>query len=302
MKGLDLVTPRKWFFLGTAIIIALGLASLLIPPGLRLGIEFTSGSTMTVRFTEKEVSQAELRQALRDLDYEPIIQELGKGEFFIRLRRIDRDEKAALEKALAERLGKLEVLDFYDVSPIVARETGRNAAIAIAAAAVGILLYIAWAFRRMPRAFHAGACAVIALIHDVLIVLSVFSLLGRLLNIQVDALFITAVLAVVGYSVNNTVVIFDRLRENLGKAGRKANLAQEVNRSLVETVSRSLNTSLTTLFVMVCLLLFGGVTIKNFVLALIIGLIAGTYSSLFLATQIWLTWKEGLGLRRARAS
>jgi len=297
----DLVTPRKWYFLATAIIIALGLASLLIPPGLKLGIEFTSGSTMTLRFTEREVTQAGLRQALREIGYEPIIQRLGKDEFFVRLRRIGREEKVALEKALSEKLGKLEVLDFYDVSPIVARETGRNAAIAIAAAAVGILLYIAWAFRRMPRAFHAGACAVIALVHDVLIVLSVFSILGRLFNIQVDALFITAVLAVVGYSVNNTVVVFDRLRENLGKAGRKANLSLEVNRSLVETVSRSLNTSLTTLFVMIALILFGGVTIKNFVLALIIGLVAGTYSSLFLAAQIWLTWREGLGLRGARS-
>jgi preprotein translocase subunit SecF len=184
------------------------------------------------------------------------------------------------------------VLEFYDVSPIVAKEIGRNTGIAIAAASIGILLYIAWAFRRVPRSFRWGSCAVVALSHDVLVVLGVFSILGRLLNIQIDALFITAILAVVGYSVNNTVVVFDRVRENI-TLGRSKDMTIVVNRSLVETLRRCLNTSLTTLFVLLALLLFGGLTIKNFILALVIGLIAGTYSSLFVAPQLLLVWEKG---------
>jgi preprotein translocase subunit SecF len=193
---------------------------------------------------------------------------------------------------MTDRLGSLKVLEFYDVSPIVAKEIGRNTGIAIAAASIGILLYIAWAFRRVPRSFRWGSCAVVALIHDVLVVLGVFSILGRLLNIQIDALFITAILAVVGYSVNNTVVVFDRVRENI-TLGRSKDMTIVVNRSLVETLRRCLNTSLTTLFVLLALLLFGGLTIKNFILALVIGLIAGTYSSLFVAPQLLLVWEKG---------
>jgi len=274
------------------IIISLGLASLLLPHGLKLGIEFTSGSTMTVRF-DQGVKQEELRGVLRDSGYgRAIIQGLGGNTFLLRTPRLSLDEKEALEKIMTDRLGSLKVLEFYDVSPIVAKEIGRNTGIAIAAASIGILLYIAWAFRRVPRSFRWGSCAVVALIHDVLVVLGVFSILGRLLNIQIDALFITAILAVVGYSVNNTVVVFDRVRENI-TLGRSKDMTIVVNRSLVETLRRCLNTSLTTLFVLLALLLFGGLTIKNFILALVIGLIAGTYSSLFVAPQLLLVWEKG---------
>ena len=178
------------------------------------------------------------------------------------------------------------------VSPSIAVKTARNAGIAVIIAAVAMLIYIAWAFRRMPKPFRWGTCAIIALVHDVLIVLGVFAILGQVANVEVNAMFITAVLTVVGYSINNTVVVFDRVRENRTR-GISPDFAVIVNSSLTETLARSLNTSLTTLCVILALLLFGGATIHYFVLALLIGLLAGTYSSLCIAAPLLVVWEKG---------
>lgn len=278
--------------MASAAVIVLGLVSLFLPGGLKWGIEFTAGSAMTLSF-DAGVEQAELREELGTLGYdEAVIQRLAGGSFLVRTRQISQEEKDRLEADLTEGLGPLQVLDFYTVSPVVASEIRPKAVIAVSLAAVGILLYISWAFRRIPRPFRYGSCAIVALAHDVLVVLGIFSILGRLFNIQVDAMFITAVLAVVGYSVNNTVVVFDRVRENLGK-GIKGTFEVVVNRSLVETVSRSLNTSLTTVFVLLSLYLFGGITIRNFILVLLLGTVAGTYSSLLIASQLLVVWERG---------
>ncbi|GAH32202.1 unnamed protein product, partial [marine sediment metagenome] len=161
----------------------------------------------------------------------------------------------------------------------VAEETAQNAAIAVAVAAIGILLYVTWAFRRMPNPFRYGTCAIVALVHDALIALGIFSILGGILNWQVNLMFITGILAVIGYSINNTIVVFDRIRENLIK-GISPSFEVVVNNSLVETLSRSLNTSLTTLFVVLALLLFVGASIQNFAVVLLSGIIAGTFSSI----------------------
>ena len=174
---------------------------------------------------------------------------------------------------------------------MVAAETARIAAIAIGVAAVGILLYITWAFRRMPKPFRYGVCALIALGHDVLIALGIFSILSTTLGWEINLMFITGILAVVGYSVNNTVVVFDRIRENLNR-GVSPNFDVVVNNSLVETLGRSLNTSLTTLFVVLALLLFVGASIQNFAVVLLIGIIAGTFSSICIAPNLLVTWEK----------
>jgi len=175
---------------------------------------------------------------------------------------------------------------------MIAAETTQNAAIAVAVAAVGILLYITWAFRRMPKPFHYGTCAIIALLHDALVALGVFSILGGILGWEINLMFITGILAVIGYSVNNTVVVFDRIRENLAR-GTSTNFEVIVNNSLVETLSRSLNTSLTTLLVVLALLFFVGASIQNFAVVLLIGIIAGTFSSLCIAPQLLVVWEKG---------
>jgi preprotein translocase subunit SecF len=245
---------------------------------------------MTVRF-EKPAELAQVRDALAELDHADAIPQRTGGDFFIRLRELRPEEKEALEAGLEAKLGPLTVLDFASVSPIISREIGRDAGFAIAAAAVGILLYVAWAFRRLAKPWRYGVCAIIALIHDVLVVLGLFSLLGRFLGVQVDATFIAAILAVVGYSVNNTVVVYDRIRENTAR-GISRDYTLVVNQSLVESLVRSMNTSLTTLFVVLALFLFGGETIRYFTLVFIIGITAGTYSSLFISSQLLVVWES----------
>lgn len=287
----NLVGKKYWFFLLSAIIVIPGLISLAIPPGLRIGIEFTSGSTMTFRF-EKPVEQAALREAMGELGYDDvIIQRTGEGDYLVRTREISREEKEKLEEGLKGRFGNLTPLDFYSVSPLVAAEVVRAAIIAVVAAAVAILIYIAIAFRKMPRPWRYGVAAVVALIHDVLVVVGIFSILGKFLNTQIDALFITAILTVVGYSVNDTVVVFDRIRENTRKGVSKV-YEVVVNRSLVETLARSLNTTLTTLLTIAALFLFGGVTIKTFTLALLIGITSGAYSSFYNAATLMVVWEN----------
>lgn len=288
---INLVGKRYWFFLFSAIIVIPGLISLFIPPGLRVGIEFTSGSSMTFHF-EKPVEQADLREAMAGLGHdEAIIQRTGGGDFLVRTKEIDRDEKTKLEDGLKSRFGDLTTLDYYSVSPLVAAEVVRAAIIAVIAASIGMLIYIAIAFRKMPRPWRYGTTAIITLIHDVLVVVGIFSILGRFFNTQVDALFITAILTVVGYSINDTVVIFDRIRENMSKGVSKV-FETLVNRSLVETLARSLNTGLGTLLTIAALYLFGGVTIQTFTLALLIGITSGTYSGFFNAATIMVVWEN----------
>ncbi len=286
----DITGKKFWFFIISGVVILFGIVSL-ATFGLKAGIEFSSGSLMTVSFEEK-VDHDKLRQELASLGYtNAIVQRTGEGDFLIRLPELSGEAKTELEAGLTARFGSLEVRGFEDVSSMVAAETTRNAAIAVVVAAVGILLYVTWAFRRMPNPFHYGTCAIVALLHDVLVVLGIFSILGGILDWEINLMFITGTLAVIGYSVNNTVVIFDRIRENL-TMGVSSNFEIVVNNSLVETLSRSLNTSLTTLIVVLALLLFVGASIQNFAVVLLIGIIAGTYSSICIAPQLLLVWKR----------
>ena len=287
----DITGKRFRCFLISGIVILIGVISLAVF-GLRPGIEFSSGSMLTVNF-EQEVEQGELRKELANLGYpNAIIQETGGGDFFIRTSELSGEDKTALENALTAKFGAVAEREFYSVSPMVAAETANNAAIAVAVAAVGILLYVTWAFRRMPKPFHYGTCAIIALVHDVLVVLGTFAILGGILDWEINLMFITGVLAVIGYSVNNTVVVFDRIRENLRK-GVSSDFEVVVNNSLVETLSRSLNTSLTTIFVVLALLFFVGASIQNFAVVLLIGIIVGTFSSVCIAPTLLVVWERG---------
>jgi preprotein translocase subunit SecF len=286
------VTGKRTLFLIISEVLILICIIALVVLGLTPGVEFSSGSILTVSFDE-EVEQAELETAMTDLGYSNvIIQRTGGGDFIIRTQEISGEERMTLEDSLSAEFGTLTEREFYSVSPMVAAETANNAMIAVGVAAVGILLYITWAFRKMPKPFHYGVCAIIALAHDVVIVLGIFAIFGAIMNWEINLMFITGVLAVIGYSINNTVVVFDRIRENL-RRGISANFETVVNNSLVETLSRSMNTSLTTMIVVLALLLFVGSTILNFAIVLLIGIIAGTYSSLFIAPNLLLVWDRG---------
>jgi len=287
----DIIGKRLWLFTISGVVILVCIISL-ATFGLKAGIEFSSGSVMTVGF-EQKVDQGELKKELASLGYaNVIIQRVGEDDFLIRLPELSGAAKTELEAGLTASLGTLKVREFDAVSPMVAAETARNAAIAVGIAAIGILLYITWAFHRMPNPFRYGACAIAALIHDTLVALGAFSILGGILGWEIDLKFVIGILAVIGYSVNNTVVVFDRIRENLTKDARSG-FEVVVNNSLVETLSRSLNTSLTTLFVLLALFFFVGASIQNFAVVLLVGVIAGTYSSLFIAPGLLVVWRRG---------
>ena len=288
---LDIIGKRFRFFLISAVVIVICIISL-AGFGLKAGIEFSSGSQLTISFAE-EVDIGELRQELGNLDYDnAIVQSTGSGNFFIRTAILSTEQKTQLESDLEDRFGTLTESGFVNVDPVTAGQTANIAAIAVAVAAVGIMLYVTWAFRRMPKPLRYGACAIIALLHDALVAVGIFSILGGILQWEVNLMFITGILAVIGYSVNNTVVVFDRIRENLLRH-MELNFETIVNKSLAESLTRSINTSLTTIIVVLALLLFVGATIQNFAIVLLIGILAGTFSSLFIAPSLLVVWEKG---------
>ena len=290
----DIVGNRSRFLLVSGFMIIISIVFLGVF-GLKLGIEFSSGLEARISFRE-DFDTESLTMALAELGYDNVVVQniiSEEGVFLVRTPHLSAEEQQRLKEGLADTFGNLmEEPEFRVVSSEVSTETATVAGIAMAVATVGILLYITWAFRRMPRPFHYGTCAVIALVHDVVVVLGIYSVLSGIMNWEINLMFITGVLAVIGYSVNNTVVVFDRIRENLHR-GISASFEVVVNSSLVETMSRSLNTGLTTLAVVLALVLFVGVSIQNFAVVLLIGVAAGTYSSLFVAPQLLVVWERG---------
>ncbi len=287
---LNIIGKRFWFFLISGILIVIAIISL-ATFGLKSSIEFSSGSILTLRF-ETPVEYNDFLQEMNNLGYqEAIIQRTGGGQFLIRTHELTDAEKAQLENDLTTKFGTLSEASFNSVSPMVASETARNAAIAVAVAMVGMLLYVTYAFRKMPSPFRWGTCFVIALLHDILVTVGLFSLLGRFFGWEMNLMFITGILAIVGVSLDNTIVVFDRMRENQ-KNGVSPDFEVVVNRSQVETLGRSLNTSITILITCLALLLFVGGSIQNFVVVLMIGLIAGTFDSVFVAPGLLVVWNK----------
>lgn len=430
MKTLDLISTRKWLFWASGLSALVSIVLLLIPPALKPGIEFTSGTTMHLRFTAG-ASQVDVREEFARLGHsEARIQSTAANEYLIRTRSLSapagsfsevaptvapsatasasdttvtlgragatgdvvlraviagdpcrlgieagsvaagtvvkviqrhedcaggavyrvqagsatgyvlasdtRDlkvpatptptplpgaavtptatpeaaatpipaatpaptaapaagERGDIESALRARFGPFEVLEFATVAPVVSEAAVRNAAAAVAIAAVFIMGYIFFAFSSVPRPFRYATCAIVATLHDVIIVLGAFSLFGKLFGVEVNLMFITGLLTIIGFSVHDTIVVFDRIRENV-RLAPTASLADNVNASLVQTLGRSLNTSTTVLLTVLALLLLGGVTIQSFLLVLLVGVISGTYSSIGVAAQLLVAWEEG---------
>lgn len=296
---MDFVSRRNWFFLLSLIIMIASLVSLIAPNGLKAGLEFTGGSSITLDFSDS-VSQEALRSQLAELGHaDAVIQNAGAGSYFIRTRTLKEavgsqpSERESIITALETAFNTdIEIPDFFSVSPSIATETVRNAFFIVVIAALAILLYMTWAFRRVPSPFRYGVSAIVALIHDVLVVMGIFSLCGRYFDLEVNAMFIAGILTIIGYSVHDTIVVFDRVRENLIR-GIGPNLGASINISIQDTIGRSLNTSLTLLFTILALMIFGGPTILDFLVVLLIGIIVGTYSSIWIASQILLVWENG---------
>ncbi len=285
----DFVSHRKTFFLISGILLGISILGLILF-GLKPGIDFTGGSMMGIEYTEQELSNKEVQEKLVDLDLGEIkIQATGERGFILRFKEVDED----MHQKILTALDNPEEKRFESIGPVIGRELTQKAKWAIGLALLAIILYIAWAFRKLAKvaskgeSWRYGLGALLALFHDVLILLGFFSILGFLKGVEINTTFITAILIVLGYSVNDTIVIYDRIRENL-LVYRFKDMAKTINLSLNETIVRSLNTSLTTLFVLLAIYLFGGASIKNFILAMMVGIGIGTWSSIAIASQFLL--------------
>lgn len=294
----ELVQKRRWYFLISALLIIPSLLAMIysaITTGspVQLDIDFTSGSLLEVRF-EKAVTPGEVREvaAASGVDV-ATVQTVGDGQtVVIRTKPMEVEAKEALKSALAGAFGPLTELRFESVGPTVGRETTRAAILAILAASVAILIFIAIAFRKVPNAFRYGVCAITKMFHDVLVILGLASILGLVAGWEVDSLFLTAMVTVVGFSMQDVIVVFDRIRENIRRR-RGEPFETIVNRSLLETLHRSLATQLNAIFVMVAIIFFGGATIRHFMIVMLVGMISGTYSSLFFAVPLLVVWERG---------
>jgi preprotein translocase subunit SecF len=300
----NIVEKRQWYFLLSALIIVPGLVAIIYSiiafgAPVKLSIDFTGGTLLELRF-DQPVQPAEVRQVFTQSGYPgSSVTTTGDRTILVRTKQMDPATKADIIDSLRATFGPVEELRFESVGPAVGAEVTRTATIAVAVAALFILLFILFAFRKVPNAIRYGVCAIAAMLHDILVAVGLFSLAGLVLNWEADALFLTAILTVIGFSVQDTIVVFDRIRENIPKRRGEA-FETVVNRSLLETIHRSLATQLNAIFVLIALLLFGGATTKQFVAVLLVGLLSGTYSSIFNAVPLLVVWETGKLAGRTR--
>jgi preprotein translocase subunit SecF len=287
---IDFVGKRLWFFLFTGILLVVCVVSLLLF-GLKTGIDFASGSILTVKF-EQTVKATDVQKSLPDIGFSGTVELDAHGNILIRTTEITSAEKATLKDGLTTKFGTLTELGFESVDPIVAKQTARSGVIAALIAAVGILLYIAYAFRKMHKPFNFGVASVVGLLLNCIVVLGIFSILGKLANWEIDLALVTGILTVIGYGINDTIVIFDRIRENQKKyPGLDFGIV--VNNSLLEVLTREIITGMGVFFVLMSLLLFVGPTIKNLVVVLMVGIYFGTFTSMFIASPLLVVMEKG---------
>lgn len=290
---MNIVKYRYWYFAFSLVIIVPGLLALLAW-GLPLAIDFTGGNLLEVKFDSGAAPPPEEVRALYEEFGFPDSQVTNSGVdvIIVRSKSIDETTVTAIVTAMEERFeSPVTLLRSESVGPAVGQEVATRAAGAIALAALGIMAYITYAFRGVPHAFRYGIAAIIAMLHDVLVVIGFEALFGHFLGWQVDSLFLTALLTVIGFSVHDTIVVFDRIREN-STIYRRLPYETVVNQSIVQTLARSINTQLTVMFTLFALVLFGGATIQHFVIILLIGVLSGTYSSIFNAAPILVVWEN----------
>lgn len=292
---MNIIGKKYWYFLISLIIIIPGTISLFLY-GFNLSIEFSGGSRLTFSLpNEVSVDQvSKIKNVFSENKIKILTAEKSGKYVYVRSEPLSEKQDLLIIEKLKEKVGDLKQEQYETVGPTIGSEITLNAIKAIIISSILIILYITWSFRKVPKptsSFRFGVSAIIALIHDVLVLLGVFSLLGHFYGVEIDSLFVTAILTVIGFSVHDTIVVFDRIRENLKRMGGD-DFDKVVNDSILQTLDRSLNTSLTVVLVLVALLLFGGESIRWFVVALLIGIISGTYSSIFNAAPLLVLWQE----------
>ena len=287
---MKLLKYKYIYFLISLLIVIPGIISL-VKYRLRLSIDFTGGSLLEI---QSKVSKAKLEEIAKTEKLEVnSIQASSDNVYLLRLKELSNDQKIKYLDLIKKEDVDVSEKRFENVGPIIGKELTQKAILSIAVASFAIVLYMAWSFRQIPKPYASwkfGMSAVVALLHDVLVVLGLFSIFGALWHVEVDSLFVTAVLTVIGFSVHDTIVVFDRIRENLPKMPQSS-FEEVVDFSISETLVRSINTSLTAVLTLLCLLLFGGTNIRWFVVALLVGIVSGTYSSIFNAAPLLVLWE-----------
>ena len=292
---MNIIGHKNWYFGLSLLVIFPGIIAIFLW-GLNLSIDFTGGSRLTLSFS-KAVDDNKVQVVGKILKEEKIKTasiEKSSNLIFVRTSPIDQNQNDTFMSALSKTFKDVKEQELETIGPVMGQETALNALKAVVIASILIILYITWSFRQVPKpasSFRFGVCAIIALIHDVLVVVGVYAILGHFYGVEIDSLFVTAILTVIGFSVHDTIVVFDRIRENLRRMGG-SNFPKTVNESILQTIDRSLNTSLTVFLVLVALFLFGGESIRWFVVALLVGVISGTYSSIFNASPLLVLWQE----------
>lgn len=296
---MNIVKHRKIWYLISAVLIIPGIVALSLW-GLKFGIDFKGGTLAEYRFT-KNTSVEQVKDSLKDLNLSNLVVTTSSDNgIMLRLGTINQEQHNKITETL-NKVGENSEIRFESVGPTVSSDISRKAIIAVIVASIAIILFIAYAFRRVPKpasSWRFGVCAVIALIHDLAFVIGLFAILGHFFGYELDSLFITALLTIMGFSVHDTIVVFDRIRENLRKHP-SYDFEINVNNSILQTLNRSLNTSLTVLIVLSALYFLGGSSLNHFVLALLVGITIGTYSSIFNASQLLVTW-HGWTLNRLK--
>jgi preprotein translocase subunit SecF len=294
-----IIQNRKIWLSFSSVLVALSVVALIMW-GLNFGIDFTGGSLLEVKFVGERPGVDQVQEVLNDSDLGSlIVQPVGEEEIVLRFQDITEEKH---QEALA-RIGEIKIsndelvqfeeLRYDSIGPSIGSELKQKSVYAMLVVLIAIIIYIAWAFRKVSKpiaSWKYGISAIIALFHDVLIVLGVFAFLGQYYGIEINSAFVAAILTVLGYSVNDTIVVFDRIRENLPQS--EEDFENTINTSVNQTITRSINTSVTTLLVLLSIFFFGGSTIKDFVLALSIGVGIGTYSSIFLASPTLVVWEK----------
>jgi preprotein translocase SecF subunit len=305
----NIVQKRRWYFLFSGALIALSLIAMVVSyvrfgQPLRIGIDFTGGSIFVLRF-EEAVSEGQIREVFADRGLESaIVQALGSPEehrWQVRTREVTADEVGEILTALEEQVGAIDrdALTFDTVEPAIGSEVARAAGLAILVASLIIVAFMWFSFRNVPNAFRYGVCTIAGMSHNLIIAFGFYALMGIVAGWEVDSLFLTAVLTVIGFSVQDVIVVFDRIRENIPKH-RNEPFEMVVNRSILETIHRSLATQLNAMFVMVAIILFGGMTIRPFISVLLVGMVSETYSAIFIAVPLLVVWEKA-SRRRAAA-
>jgi preprotein translocase subunit SecF len=289
---MDIIGKRYLYFGLSLLVIIPGLIALALW-GLPLAIDFTGGSVMEVQFTAGTAPEpAKIISLVNNLGIKDVQVQSSGDIRIIRTSEIQEETKnkvvAELQKAFDS---KMTLQSFSSVGPVIGKEVASKATLAVTASALGILLYIWFAFRGVQHAFRYGVAAVTAMLHDVLVVIGVAAIMGHFFKWEIDSLFLTALLTVIGFSVHDTIVVFDRIRENAG-IYRRLEYEKVVNHSIIQTMTRSINTQLTVMLCLLALALLGGVTTRHFVITLLIGVFSGTYSSVFNAAPILVVWEN----------